>query len=152
MENRIEKSKPLINLSGFKLLIMSQTKNERLQYFFRHFSKRLNERYNLLITFNQYLELCSIDKLENEMLFTRANGKKTKHGYININNTLVRVYKDPKEPKALMTALPFIANNDVVFKKSKLKDYINTVEVIETVWSNSNIKYRKASISKKNNH
>lgn len=119
---------------------MSQNRIEKLQYFFKHFSIRLNERYNILITFNEYVELCNLSLLKREELLRRPNGSKCLHGYIDIKNTLVRVYRDHKKPKALLTALPIVAEyNNVI----KIRKQNNSKENTEVRWSNPNEKWRK---------
>lgn len=87
---------------------MNQDRIEKLQYFFRHFSLRLYERYGILITFDEYVKQCNKQSIEDEIYLKREDGRTCFHGFVRIKGERVRVYRQPSRPRALLTALPKI--------------------------------------------
>lgn len=75
-------------------------------HFFRHFSERLSLRYNILITLNEYIELCSQIIIVAEC---QREGKRITKllGTITIEDTEVKVCNDISIPGTpLLTAFP----------------------------------------------
>lgn len=73
---------------------------------FRHFSERLALRYNILITFEQYVFLCDEKPSIVKTKFDDQN-RKTILGYINFNDSKIKIIKSMWiEGKPLITALP----------------------------------------------
>lgn len=87
---------------------MEQNRIERLQYFFRHFSLRLYERYEILITFEEYLKYCNKPHIKEEVYIKHQDGRACYYGYARIKGEDVRVYRQTQRPRALLTALPKI--------------------------------------------
>jgi len=82
-----------------------KTNIEKLQYYFRHFSLRLAERYNILISFEEYVDICSRTYLK-EAKYVSEENKNSICGFLNIKGIDVKVIKRNNKPKALLTALP----------------------------------------------
>lgn len=85
---------------------MGQSRIEKLQFYFRHFSSRLFERYNILITFEEYLKYCNKPHIKEETYIKRDDGRTCFHGFARIKGEDVRVYRQTSRPRALLTALP----------------------------------------------
>lgn len=76
-----------------------------LQYLFRHFASRLSERYNILITFEEYVELCKLPFIRSQKL--KVNGDKFYYkGNVIIKTVKVNVYRSTIGMKPFLTALP----------------------------------------------
>ena len=76
-----------------------------MQFLFRHFSMRLIERYNVFITFEEYVNLCKTPFIRNQKL--KVNGDRYYlKGNIDIKGTRVNVYRSPYGLKPFLTALP----------------------------------------------
>lgn len=73
-------------------------------HYFPHFALRLSERYGLLITFDEYVELCKA-QIPNAKLKIEEGKPDVYMGYLKINGVKVRVYRS-KEYKVLTTAVP----------------------------------------------
>lgn len=92
------------------------TENKVYIKYFRHFAERLALRYGILITFEKYIELCSLELKVIEVQTERDKGnRKTQIGYLNIEGRNVKVIKPLYiKEKPLTTALPmqsFIKSN-----------------------------------------
>lgn len=74
-------------------------------YRFRHFGYRLSERYGILITFEHYCQL-SAHFLQNVKLVKEGTDQQALEGIITIQGTKVRVRKQLRGHKLLLTALP----------------------------------------------
>jgi hypothetical protein len=70
-----------------------------------HFAERLKERYNIEITFNEYMELCKINKLKNERPSYSPYRSQCKTGSIMICGVMVKVAKASRGLKELVTVL-----------------------------------------------
>ena len=82
---------------------MEITASDKMYYskFFSHFALRLSERYNLLISFEDYVYLSKLQYIQ------KAEFRVTcKVGFLNIKGIQVRVMKSTKRLKPLLTALP----------------------------------------------
>lgn len=91
---------------------MKQQTIKIMQHFFRHFASRLSERYNVLITFEEYVELCKLPFIRGQRL--KTNGEKSFHkGNVEIQGIRVNVYRGVHGIRPFLTALP-------INKKSKL--------------------------------
>jgi len=77
----------------------------RLKKYF-HFSKRLYERYNLYITFDEYLTLCHAPEEK-----IKDIDKKVKSAVIKIKGFDVLVLKQKYGTRLLLTALNFRKNS-----------------------------------------
>ena len=84
---------------------MKQKTINTLQYFFRHFSLRLSERYNILITFEDYVELCKMPFIKSQKLKTKGETSFHK-GNIEIKGIRVNVYRGTYGMRPFLTALP----------------------------------------------
>lgn len=74
---------------------------------FRHFSLRLSERYELFITFEEYLFLSKLPYLRNSKTRKNDYGKPDcKIGLLKIKGVDVKVLKRIGGNKSLLTALP----------------------------------------------
>ena len=73
--------------------------------FFRHFAERLSERYNVLISFEEYLKLCTVIYLK-KAKFEIRNGQKGQVGYIEIKGINIKCVRSLDKHKAFITALP----------------------------------------------
>ena len=81
----------------------------KLQFLFRHFAMRLIERYNISITFDEYLKLCEIPYLRCQKL--KKNGEITYYkGSLDIKGVRVYVYRSTYGVKPLLTAIPIKKN------------------------------------------
>ena len=84
---------------------MKQRKINFLQKSFRHFAMRLYERYNIFITFEEYLNLHIIPfKIESTIVSKETNFK-SYMGWVKIKDRDVLVYKSPIGYKQITTAL-----------------------------------------------
>lgn len=79
--------------------------------FFRHFAERLAERYNILITFEDYVKLHKIWSLK-KAKFDKRNGKKSVIGYAYIQGVKVKCVRAAGKPKVFITALPITKPNE----------------------------------------
>jgi hypothetical protein len=84
---------------------MKETRLEKLQYHFKHFSLRLAERYNIFITFEEYVDLCNLPRIYDEIYIKRPDGRTCFKGYIKIKGNKINVYRQSTRPRALLTAL-----------------------------------------------
>ena len=85
---------------------MNETRLEQLQRHFRHFSLRLVERYNIFITFEEYINFCNLPRIYDEVYIKRNDGRTCFKGYIKIKGKKISVYRQSSRPRALLTALP----------------------------------------------
>ena len=85
---------------------MQEGRLERLQLLFRHFGARLYERYNILITFEEYLKVCNECQIKNGILVERENKKASIVGFIKIKSKKIKVCRQINKPRGLITALP----------------------------------------------
>lgn len=83
------------------------TKEEKIYFrFFSHFAMRLLERYNISITFEEYISLCKLPYLRGSKIKTnKNNGYKYKYGKLIIKGVNVHVYKALSGNKPLLTAI-----------------------------------------------
>lgn len=92
--------------------------------YFRHFAERLSLRYNILISMDEYIELCSkpITVIDTE----RERGQILKmHGYLDVNEIPVKVIKKIKIPgHPLVTSLPKTHRFNI---DPKFKDKLTTI-------------------------
>lgn len=79
---------------------------EKLQHHFRHFGNRLYERYNILITFEEYVYYCNLPEIKNAIKVEREDGRTSMQGFLKIKGRQVKVYRQSCRPRALLTALP----------------------------------------------
>lgn len=80
-----------------------KNKKYSLQYVFRHFALRLSERYNLLITFEEYKSLC--EKEFHGVVCKSSKGEPDIRGFMDIHGVKVLVVKRHNKD-ILVTALP----------------------------------------------
>lgn len=73
--------------------------------FFRHFAFRLAGRYNILITFEQYQELCKVHLTDTKVL-DKEDRDPVIQGTMTIEGVDVIVRKDMSRHRMLLTALP----------------------------------------------
>ena len=88
---------------------MEETRLEKLQRHFKHFSLRLVERYDIFITFEEYVNLCNLPRIYDEIYIKRKDGRTCFKGYIKIKGIKIKVYRQYSKPRALLTALPLNA-------------------------------------------
>lgn len=99
-------------LLGFKCANMQMCKcaNEAKIYqkFFTHFAQRLIERYNVFITYEEYVFLSKLPFLRTpKMRIDKVKNKHCVEGFLTIQGQKVRVLKSAiGEAKQLLTALP----------------------------------------------
>ena len=100
-----------------KLNIMAEkkTKDDVFRKFFPHFSLRLSERYGILITFEEYANLCAL-YLQRPKFEAKDNRPPIKTGYLKIHGVEVKVMKSTSLHKQLLTAIP----HEDHFKKRKV--------------------------------
>ena len=91
--------------------------NRVLPILFRHFSMRLIERYNVYITFEDYLQLNKIKYLQKQMYKKNDENRISITGFITIKGVKVKVVRSLKD-KYLVTAVP-LTNNKNEFKTFK---------------------------------
>lgn len=83
--------------------------------YFRHFSERLSLRYDILITFEEYVQLCKIP-IDVLLVQTSDTRKKSLLGYLQIKDKKVKVVKEFQiDGSPLTTALPVT----FIFKHNK---------------------------------
>jgi hypothetical protein len=86
-----------------KIVIPTKEEVERMEiagsYF--HFNQRLNERYRIEVTFDEYLALC-----KNTINIWKKEQHKIK-GILNIKGIDVLVVRERYRKRKLLTALPF---------------------------------------------
>lgn len=88
---------------------MKQKTINRLQFLFRHFAMRLHERYNVLITFEEYVKLCELPFIRCQKL--KENGEKSYYkGNVDIKGVRVNVYRSTHGIKPFLTAIPINKN------------------------------------------
>lgn len=80
-----------------------KNKNNSLPFVFRHFALRLSERYNLLITFEEYKSLCK--KEFHGVVCKGSKGEPDIKGFMDIHGVKVLVVKRHNKD-ILVTALP----------------------------------------------
>ena len=89
---------------------MKQQTVNRLQFLFRHFAMRLLERYGVLITFEEYVQLCKIPFIRCQKL--KENGKNSYYkGNVDIKGVRVKVYRSTYGCKPFLTAIPINKNS-----------------------------------------
>lgn len=87
-------------------MLLTAKEGKVYQSFFSHFALRLVERYDIFITFEEYVYLSKLPYLRNPKV-KKKNGKvDCKYGYLIIKDKKVKVIKSVREPKPLLTALP----------------------------------------------
>jgi hypothetical protein len=74
---------------------MVKTDIEKYQIHFRHFAMRLFERFDILITFDEYVDLCKNYTTLKEQKHKFKNGKTHHEGFIEIKGKLIFVIKNP---------------------------------------------------------
>jgi transcriptional accessory protein Tex/SPT6 len=88
---------------------MARALNKRIYYkFFGHFALRLVERYNIFITFEEYVSLSQLPYLKKpKMRIDNEKGFHACEGFLKIQGTDVRVIRSTVHyEKPLLTALP----------------------------------------------
>ena len=55
--------------------IFRESRLEKLKLFFKHFSLRLSERYNIFITFEEYVNFCNFGKLQDQVYIKKNDGR-----------------------------------------------------------------------------
>lgn len=88
-------------------------------YRFRHFAYRLSERYGILITFEYYCLLSGLF-LQNVKMVKEGTDQQALEGIITIQGTKVRVRKQLRGHKLLLTALPIKKNHGTNRQTGKL--------------------------------
>lgn len=89
-------------------------------YRFRHFAYRLSERYNILITFEHYYQL-SAHFLQKVKVVKEGTDQQALEGIIKIQGTKVRVRKQMRGHKLLLTALPNKKTRSCILKSKSMK-------------------------------
>jgi hypothetical protein len=83
------------------------TKKQRncYEFYFRHFSLRLSERYGLFITFDEYVEFCRLPYIRGSKYIKNRDGQMIKDGIVVIQDIKVRVLRSTSKYTPLLTAL-----------------------------------------------
>jgi hypothetical protein len=92
--------------SDFVNLHQLKKAEEIYQLFFRHFAMRLMERYNISITYEEYVSLCQLKYIQKQEYIVKENQKPFLKGFIFIKDTRVMVYRDIGWCHQFLTALP----------------------------------------------
>lgn len=83
---------------------VKKTREDVMRDFFPHFAFRLSERYGILITFDEYKELCD-ERLAQRQFIKVPNGLNYYKGILTIHGIKVRVYKSATEHCQLTTCV-----------------------------------------------
>lgn len=85
---------------------LSEKEKKCYEFHFRHFSLRLSERYNLLISFEDYVLLSKMPYILKAKRNVRNDGHVAMVGFISYNEQKVRVIRGIGKITPLLTALP----------------------------------------------
>ncbi len=93
---------------------------------FRHFAMRLAERYNIFITYEEYLQINKSGRLKKQRYKMHSDGHIGLVGYVTIQNKEVKVCRDYNH-RTLLTALPDKREKDEFKKIWALLKYKNNI-------------------------
>ena len=87
--------------------LLNQNERKCYERFFSHFALRLSERYDILISFEEYVLLSKLPYIQKpKMVKDKKGNPDHKVGWLTIKEKKVKVLKSVKTNKPLLTALP----------------------------------------------